>query len=321
VELAKQFSRRGLEVVLGAAGAALTRWQIWEAKGLTGIDLREAPSDQTGPWLSGLDLRVGADVVHLVGCPQFASVPWRAPVVTTVCTHPGTETEWQELAEAVRRSHRFVSPTEVLANEVETRCSNVPVGRVIRHTRDGSQFQAAFKEPFILSTSRSSDDAEDLASLQWVAPYLRWPVVAAGTGTLGESCNGLCTLGLLPAPELSEWYGRASVFVLPARRKAFSLSALEAALSECALVLADLPCLREVWGDSAVYVPPGDRLALGAALTDLIDRPSWRHELSDRAKERSRSFRLQEMTDGYLAAYHEATNSGRAQEPGLASAG
>jgi glycosyltransferase involved in cell wall biosynthesis len=145
-------------------------------------------------------------------------------------------------------------------------------------------------------------------------------VAAAGTGTLGESRNGLCTLGVLPAPELSEWYGRASIFVLPARRKAFSLSALEAALSECALVLTDLPSLREVWGDAALYVPPGDRLALGAALTDLIDRPSRRHELSDRAKERSRSFPLQEMTDGYLEAYADAAKGGTARSSDFASA-
>jgi glycosyltransferase involved in cell wall biosynthesis len=237
-----------------------------------------------------------------------------------VCAHPQNEGEWQELDDAIRRSHCFVSPTRALAYEVETRCADVPAGRVIRHTRQGSQFHGGFKEPFILTTSRDTDDAEDLASLQWVTPYLRWPVVAAGSGTLGESRNGLCTLGVLPAPELSDWYGRASVFVLPARRKAFSLSALEAALSECALVLTDLPSLREVWEDAAVYVPPGDRLALGAALTDLIDRPSWRHELSDRARERSRSFPLQEMTDGYLEAYTDAAKAGIARDSGLASA-
>lgn len=304
VDLARQFSRRGLEVILAAAGDALTPWQAWEAKGMSGIDLREAPPGQARTWLTGLDLRAKADVVHLVGCPRFAVLPWRAPLVTTVCDVPATETEWGELIQAVRSSHQAVSPARALAAAVESRYSGPPSWSVIRHTCEGSQFRPGIKERFILSTARPSDPAEDLAALEWVAPHLRWPV--------------LCTLGMLPAPELADWYSRAPLFVLPARRKTFSLSALEAALSGCALVLTNLPGLREVWEDDAVYVPPGDRLALGAALTDLIHHPSRRHDLGDRAAERARSFRLQEMTDCYLNAYHEAVRA--AGRSGLASA-
>ena len=64
-------------------------------------------------------------------------------------------------------------------------------------------------------------------------------------------------LGRLSAGELADWYARAAIYALPARYEPFGLSALEAALSGCALVLGDIPSLREIWGDAALFVPPG----------------------------------------------------------------
>jgi glycosyltransferase involved in cell wall biosynthesis len=69
---------------------------------------------------------------------------------------------------------------------------------------------------------------------------------------------------------------RAAIYVLPARYEPFGLSALEAALSGCALVLGDLPSLREIWGETAVFIPPDDSEALHSAVSALIGSPERR---------------------------------------------
>ena len=80
-------------------------------------------------------------------------------------------------------------------------------------------------------------------------------------------------LGPLAADELADWYGRAAIYALPARYEPFGLSALEAALSGCALVLSDIPSLREIWEDAAFFVSPNDEAhAVQRRCTGLIAR-------------------------------------------------
>ena len=73
-------------------------------------------------------------------------------------------------------------------------------------------------------------------------------------------------LGRLDERRWPSGWPRAAIYALPARYEPFGLSALEAALSGCALVLGDIPSLREVWGDAAVFVPPDDAGGLRDAL-------------------------------------------------------
>ena len=95
---------------------------------------------------------------------------------------------------------------------------------------------------------------------------------------------------------------------------AFGLSALEAALSGCALVLGDIPSLREVWGDAALFVAPDDTDALAQALQGLIDRPAYRRELADRATKRAGLYTPRRMArlpsyDAQRASVHLYTHS------------
>ena len=79
-----------------------------------------------------------------------------------------------------------------------------------------------------------------------------------------------------PAPGVARALAaRAAIYALPARYEPFGLTALEAALAGCALVLGDIPSLREIWGDAALFVRPADDGALrgGAA---IADRRPWR---------------------------------------------
>ena len=111
---------------------------------------------------------------------------------------------------------------------------------------------------------------------------------------------------MLVAPEaLIPWFARASIFVLPARYEPFGLSALEAALAGCALVLGDIPSLREIWRDAALFVAPDDAGALAEALQALIRDPARRSDLAARAHARGLLYSPRRMAEGYLAAYHD----------------
>ncbi|RYY68310.1 MAG: glycosyltransferase family 1 protein, partial [Comamonadaceae bacterium] len=138
-----------------------------------------------------------------------------------------------------------------------------------------------------------------------------WPVRVAGsnaqpTGGVRES-QGVDGLGELAPEALAAWFARAAIYALPARYEPFGQTALEAALSGCALVLGDVPSLREVWGPAAMYVPPDDHEALHAALRRLIAGKSLRERYARRARARALQYAPERMVDAYLAAYREVS--------------
>jgi glycosyltransferase involved in cell wall biosynthesis len=102
---------------------------------------------------------------------------------------------------------------------------------------------------------------------------------------------------------LAHWFSRAAIFISPARYEPFGLSALEAALSGCALVLGDTESLREIWHDAALFVRPEDPEAIRATVLDLIAKPSLREDFSRRARKRAGSFTPERMARAYLEIY------------------
>ncbi|MDB5296059.1 MAG: glycosyl transferase group 1, partial [Phycisphaerales bacterium] len=174
------------------------------------------------------------------------------------------------------------------------------------------------KEPFVLTAGRLWDEAKNVAALAAVAPGLPWPVRVAGearhpggtmtatsgaTGDAGPATPNLYPLGRLDEAEMAHAFARAAIYCLPARYEPFGLSALEAGLSGCALVLGDIPSLREVWGDAAVYVPPADHGALRDALVGLIGRPDERRARAEQALARARRYVSAPMAAAYVGAY------------------
>jgi glycogen synthase len=146
-----------------------------------------------------------------------------------------------------------------------------------------------------------------------VAPTLAWPVYVAGETAhpAGGHSHVQQTqpLGHLSPAEIADWMGRASIYVLPARYEPFGLSALEAALSGCALVLGDIPSLREVWEDAALYVPPDEPNVLYETLERLIQDQKLRHQMAQRAHARAACYRPRRMGLKYWAIYQSLTDS------------
>ncbi len=195
------------------------------------------------------------------------------------------------------------------AGDIDAGCDALRRARVIFNGRDPSLYGPQAKQPFILSAGRLWDEAKNLGVLCDIASEIPWPIRVAGPTTSPDgrtvSARGLALLGALPPAALAREFACAAIYALPARYEPFGLSALEAAMSGCALVLGDIPSLREVWADSAVYVDPRSPADCRDALRDLIAHPIRRQSLADRARERARRYTTDAMGLAYLSAYRQ----------------
>ena len=285
--------------------------------------------EQAGAWLLALERALTPDVVHLNGYAHGA-LPWRAPAV--VVAHSCVLSWWRAVrgAEAPRPWERYraavsrgiagaalvVAPTRAMLESLTADYGPVVAGRVVPNGRAAAAYPPAAKEPLVLTAGRVWDEAKNVAAVVDAAAGLSWPVLVAGDHAPPDGAGGLRGLprltggvrflGRLPQRALAAWLGRASVYALPARYEPFGLSALEAALARCALVLGDLPSLREVWGDAPVYVDPASPTALGDALRSLAAAAALREEHARRCRARALGYTPERMATGYLDAYGAA---------------
>jgi glycosyltransferase involved in cell wall biosynthesis len=184
---------------------------------------------------------------------------------------------------------------------------------VIYNGRRADLFQAQPKEPLILTVGRLWDEAKNLRILAAAAPQLSWPVYCAGatadpgqraTNAVASPAEHIKPLGQLAPSAVAAWMGRAAIYALPATYEPFGLSALEAALSRCALVLGDIPSLREIWGDAACWVAPHDQAGLVAALEALIAAPATQRAFATRAYHRAQRYQTAVMGAAYWRLYN-----------------
>ena len=331
LELARALAPQRVRVTLATMGAPPSAAQRAAAAAL-GVELRvselrlewmDEPWEdvaRAGAWLLALERELSPDLVQLNGYAHGA-LPWRAPVVVVahsdVCSWwravrgEAAPPAWDRYRAAVRAgldgAALVVAPTRAMLRALEAEHGAVRAGAVIPNAADAARFAPGVKEPFVLTAGRLWDEAKNVAALGRVAPQLPWPVWVAGDARHPDggaaATGGLRPLGRLAQPALAAWLGRAAVYALPARYEPFGLSALEAALAGCALVLGDIPSLREVWGDAALYVAPDDDDALAAALLALAGDERARARLARRARRRALTYDPERMAHAYLAAY------------------
>lgn len=325
LELAAGLSADGIEVVLAALGGTPSREQQTSAAripnlGLVGSDYKlewmHDPWPQVAEsreWLLGLAREHSPDLVHLNSfghgglgfeCPVVLTAHscvmswWKAVKGTPI---PGDWDTYRNLVGcALNSADAITAPSRYMAEALQEHYRfDAKKLRVIYNGRSPARFTRATKEPFVFAAGRLWDDAKNAAALAHIAPSLSWPVVLAGEGDIA-GCRGL---GKLSSDEIAGWYARAAIYALPARYEPFGLSALEAALSGCALVLGDIPSLREIWGDAALFVSPDDRASLRATIEALIGNQALRVEMSRRSHARALTFDAGAMTQSYLDLY------------------
>jgi glycosyltransferase involved in cell wall biosynthesis len=277
--------------------------------------------EASGRWLLDLQEEYAPDIVHLNSYGHGA-LPWDVPVVLTA--HSCVLSWWSavkrtplprtweryrhEVEYSLRSADVVTAPSRTMADSIQ---ENYGTGaRVVYNGRNHAPYRPATKEPIILAAGRVWDEAKNIAAVVRAGAQLDWPVFVAGelgrTDVADHRAPQSRFLGKLCADELAQWYGRSSIYALPARYEPFGLSALEAALSGCALVLGDIPSLREVWADAALFVAPEDDNALAAGLRELIADADLRFRYAQRAAERAREYTAARMGSSYREIYQTA---------------
>lgn len=334
IELAQALEPHDVEVLLATMGAPVNVDQRRQADALAKVRLFESDYKlewmqdpwqdvrRAGEWLLDLEQAHQPDVVHLNGFCHGA-LPWSAPVLVVghscVCSwwqavkNEPAPSEWNEYRNAVgaglRAADMVAAPSAAMLAALRRLYGPLPPSRVIYNGRDAARYRPAAKEPFVLTAGRLWDEAKNLSALQQVAPRLPWPVYVAGdhAGPDGAAIPTAAVqpLGRLDATQLAGWMSRAAIYALPARYEPFGLSALEAALSGCALALGDIDSLREIWADAALFVPPDDAEALERALLRLIDSKSLCERMAEKALTHAARYTAARMAQAYVQTYRD----------------
>jgi glycosyltransferase involved in cell wall biosynthesis len=349
LDLSRSLASAGIEVTLATMGREPSSAQRADASRIPSLTLKtstftlewmpdaRADARDSGRWLLDLQDAVRPDIIHLNGFCH-GSLPWAVPVLMVAhsCVLSWWESvrgatappEWNWYRTTARQgllaADCVVAPSRWMADEVERLYGVRPVF-AIANGRDGATgFSAASeKQHFVLAAGRLWDPAKNVAVLDRACVDLPWPVYLAGAtiGPHGERFvaeNGVA-LGTLTPAELAAWMREASIYALPAKYEPFGLSALEAAMCGCALVLGDIPSLRENWEDAALFFAPDDHRALRRAMDQLISSPAARVDLGRRAGERAQQFTTRRMGASYLAAYAQLLKARRAPKRRVAA--
>jgi glycosyltransferase involved in cell wall biosynthesis len=332
--LARALSERHVRTSLAVMGPPPSAAQRADAASIDALSVHHAPFalewmddpwtdvELAGEWLLDLERDLQPDIVHLNGYCHGA-LPWRSPVLVTGhscvlswwravhgCDAPDSSGRYAaEVTKGLAAAALVTAPSRWMLQQLQRHYGTLRRTRVIPNGRALMMHRVPQNEPFVLTAGRLWDRAKNVELLCRVAPRLSWPVYLAGStegpaGDAGFSSN-VRYLGALGSGELTSWMLRASLYVLPARYEPFGLSALEAALCECALVLGDVPSLRAIWGDAALYVEPDDSDALEQIVRQLIDDPQRRLVMAGRAAARARRLTPRRMASSYYNAYVE----------------
>jgi len=334
LELVRALGPHRIEVCLATMGAPLCPEQQAEAEAISHLTLypsafklewMASPWEEVaeaGEWLLALEKRLQPDLIHLNGYAHGA-LPWKGPVLVVghSCVFSwwrsvkGEEAPvaWEHYHRAVsaglQHADRVVAPTAAMLAELRRYYGPLPKSAVIPNGRTAARYTVGEKEPFIFTAGRLWDEAKNIALLDRIAHTLPWQVYVAGEQRhpdgRGVGFDSLRSLGRLHSTTLAGWLARAAIYALPARYEPFGLAPLEAALSGCALVLADLPSLREVWGEAALFASPDDPAAFQSTLQHLIEDPSLRESMARQAHAQALCYTPERMAAGYLNVYGE----------------
>jgi glycosyltransferase involved in cell wall biosynthesis len=341
MELCRVLCARGYEITLATMGGLPDREQRCEAEDIAGLDLRASrykllwmddpwrDVDEAGEWLLGLAQEVQPDIVHLNDLGH-GDLDWPAPVLTVghscvlswwraVHGERAPEPQWARYRERVtaglHASNRVVAPTQAMMSSLQCFYGPLRNTQVIANGRNlfaASQPQpasSATKRNVIFSAGRLWDEGKNIASLATVAARVPWPVCIAGSPQSPDGGRAgflnVRMLGRLGEDALRRWFGKASIYALPARYEPFGLSVLEAAQAGCALVLGDIDSLRETWDGAALFVPPDDPDELASTLQRLIADDTLRERSMARAHRRAARLTPRAMADAYMEAYDD----------------
>ncbi len=333
LDLCQTFNALGIEVCLATMGCRLSDSQRLEAGRIPRLDLRESeyklewmdnPWDDValaGVWLLDLEKEVEPDVIHLNGY-MHAKMDWKAPVVVVAhsCVlswwqgvkHEPAPAEWDEyktrVAEGLKAADAVVSISNTYAAALNMLYGPIEKMSVIYNGRDTNAFYTVEKKQQVFAMGRIWDEAKNLAILGDITNKSKLPVLIAGDNTdpgTGQfvEIGKVRLLGKLSSPEVRAYLAESYYYVLPAKYEPFGLSALEAALSGCLLLLADNATLKELWQDAALYFDPDKPEEIDQLIAYVNCHPEIGASLIERSQTRAKLFSLERMVVSYLELY------------------
>ncbi|KLU67597.1 glycogen synthase [Desulfosporosinus acididurans] len=114
-------------------------------------------------------------------------------------------------------------------------------------------------------------------------------------------------LGWLPSSEVWHWMGRAAGLVVPSRREAYGLVALEGMAIGVPVIASRAGGLAELTSDmSALTFEPGNIKQLADALRKAVDNPAFLRSLAIRGQEKASGLDWGQMAPRYLMLMEQA---------------
>jgi hypothetical protein len=323
--LAAALAVRGVRTSMAVFTAGLPpsmRAEAWAVPGLQifeGRDTRNAVD-----WLLSLARVLRPDVVHLDRA-GFGALGWPVPAIVVVHRCPCVWWEAVRGQAAPRKSHReearhgligaarVVATSKAMLEALERHHGPLPTGRVVPDARPPSPVRGLEKEPWVLASGSAGDEAMNVGVLETAARTV--PIRVAGDPVDPSGAEpgrgGLQLVGRLGPESMRLAMARAAVYAQPALFDAFGLTALDAALQGCALVLSDLPSFREMWDGAAIFVPPRDGEAWAEELRQLLEDVPRRRRLAEAARARAGDFRPERQAEEMLRIYEGARGEAR----------
>jgi glycosyltransferase involved in cell wall biosynthesis len=266
-------------------------------------------------------------IIHLNGYALASKARWPAPVV--VGAHSCVLSWWRavmrapeplrfgryrdEVAAGLAAADAVIAPTQALLDVLEGIYRVEFRGLVIRNGIDPKPFSARDKVGQILSVGRVWDDAKNIQLLDSIAPDIAWPILIAGeaaspVSNRRSSFAHVRLLGKLNHSAVRQEMSHTAIYAAPAWYEPFGLAVLEAALSRCALILADIPTFRELWQDAAILIDPSDARSWKTALGKMLDDGLARGALAEAARKRALTLNRSLMSSAYYHLYHELSD-------------
>lgn len=135
-----------------------------------------------------------------------------------------------------------------------------------------------------------------------------YDLVIAGQQAWGQEATGSARyLGYVPDGDLPALYSGAEVFAFPSLYEGFGLPVLEAMSCGTPVVASEGSAISEVAGEAAILVAPGNAVALGAAVREVLADSERRLALREKGLARAACFSWTETASQTLAVYKAAT--------------
>lgn len=303
----------------------------------------ELDVEESSAYLTDLVRELKPDLLHLNQL-CYGSLPVSVPRV--VVAHGDLITWWKAVHGHAPKDSRWlrwyrevincglakasavVAPTAWMLDAIRA-CYIQPRRDIVIHNGRNPIFFNPYvsKDDSVLAVGRLWDAGKQVSLLtQYVHPM---PVCIVGTeapvqaprvpirADVKVATENTCLAFKGPQTEaqLRSLYSRASIFAATSRYEPFGMTALEAALSRCALIANDIPAYREIWGDAALYFRANDAGSLAAMIRRLSAEPDLCRTYAGLVYQRARErFTARRMIDEYLQLYRDllATRSAAA---------